>query len=81
MSSTDNRRVIVLNSRTKQILFIASVGAIVIAAMVMIYAILVTPSRQPYRDALAQYQNVYNANLAVMTRGTSLNASTATNEQ
>ena len=81
MSSTVSLRSNLLNSRTKQVLFVVGVIAAVLAVAFMIYAILVTPSRQPYRDALAQYKNVYNANIVVITRGTSLNASGATDEQ
>lgn len=81
MSSTDNPHARLFNSRTKQILFIVGAVLVVLAVAFMIYAILVTPSKQPYRDALAQYKNVYNANVALMTRGTSLNASSATDAQ
>lgn len=70
-----------MNSSTKKSLTIISiVGAIVIAAL-LIYVILMTPARQPYRDALAQYKNVYNANVQLTMRGSSLGASTATDEQ
>lgn len=81
MSSTESPRARLLNSRTKQILFIVGAFVAVLAAVLAVYAILVTPSKQPYRDALAQYRNVYDANVIVMVRGTSLNASSATNEQ
>lgn len=70
-----------MNSSTKKTLtIIGIVGAIIIAAL-LIYAILVTPTKQPYRDALAQYKNVYNANVQLTMRGSSLGASTATDEQ
>lgn len=81
MSSTENPRPRLLNSRTKQILFVVGVIAALLAAMLMIYAILVTPSKQPYRDALAQYRSVYDANVALIVRGTSLNAGKASDEQ
>ncbi len=70
-----------MNSSTKKTLIIIGiVGAILIAAL-LVYAILITPVKQPYRDALAQYKNVYNANVQLTTRGSSLGASTATDEQ
>lgn len=67
--------------RVKRWLFYAIIAAFAVLVLYMIYAILVTPSKQPYRDALAEYQNVYNANVAVISAGSSLNASAATDEQ
>ncbi len=81
MASSNTPFVRLFNSRPKQILFFTGLGLVVLLLAYMIYAILVTPARQPYRDALAQYKNVYNANIAVMTTGSSLNASSATDEQ
>lgn len=81
MASSDKPFVRLLNSRPKQILFFAGLGLAVLLIAFMIYAILVTPARQPYRDALTQYKNVYNANIAVITSGSSLNASSATDTQ
>lgn len=66
---------------SKKVLAYTAIVAAVLIGSFAIYAILVTPSKQPYRDALAQYKNVYNANVAVMVKGTSLNAGTATDEQ
>lgn len=68
-------------SRKKTILLSALGVAIAVGFGIMTYSILVTPSRQPYRDAAAQYKNVYNANIAIMTAGSSLNANSATDEQ
>lgn len=65
----------------KTILFSLGGLALAVGFFCMVYAILVTPSRQPYRTAYAQYKNVYNANIAVITAGSSLNASTATDSQ
>jgi len=67
--------------RAKKWLLFAGISVVVLLGIFMVYAILVTPSKQPYRDALAEYKNVYNANVAVMVAGTSLNASTATDQQ
>lgn len=64
----------------KTLTSIGIVGAVIIAAL-LIYAILVTPAKQPYRDALAQYKNVYNSNVQLTALGSSLGASTATDEQ
>lgn len=70
-----------MNSRTKSILAIAGIiGAILIGAL-LVYGILVTPARQPYRDALTQYQNVGRANAILTAAGASLNASKATGEE
>jgi len=56
------------------------IAAIIIGAL-LIYGILVTPARQPYRDALAQYDNVGRANAVLTAAGSSLNASKATAEE
>jgi hypothetical protein len=40
-----------------------------------------SPTKQPYRDALAQYKNVYNANVAFTNSGAAINAAKATDEQ
>jgi len=70
-----------LSPRVKNILVIVgALGAILVGAL-LIYGILVTPSRQPYRDALAQYQNVGRANAQFTAAGASLNASTASDDQ
>lgn len=69
-----------LDTRAKKIAFFAVLILIVLGAALAIYAILVTPSKQPYRDAQAQYKNVYNANVALIARGASLNAN-SNNEQ
>lgn len=81
MSSTETIRARLFNPRTKKIFIIVGIVIAVLGAAFMVYAIIVTPSRQPYRTALTQYKSVYNANVAVMVKGASLNASTATNEQ
>lgn len=70
-----------LSDRTKNILVvIGGLGAIIIGAL-LIYGILVTPARQPYRDALGQYQNVARANGTLTAAGANLNANTATDEE
>lgn len=70
-----------ISYRTKKVLVVT--GAIVAALLLafMVFAILVTPLRQPYRDALAQYNNVIHAGALLGAAGSSLNASGATDEQ
>ena len=81
MNPTEQKPSTGLSDRTKNMLvIIGSLGAIVIGAL-LIYGILVTPARQPYRDALAQYENVARANGALTAAGASLNANEATDEQ
>jgi hypothetical protein len=70
-----------LSDRTKNMLVIVgTLGAIIIGAL-LIYGILVTPAREPYREALAQYQNVARTNGALTAAGANLNANTASDEQ
>lgn len=70
-----------LSDRTKNMLVIVgTLGAIIIGAL-LIYGILVTPAREPYREALAQYQNVARTNGALTAAGANLNANSATDEQ
>ena len=69
------------SDRAKKILPIIAVALIVLLAAFVAYVLLVTPSKQPYREALSEYKNVYNANLAVINSGKALNASNATNDQ
>ncbi len=70
-----------LSSKTKQILGgIAGVFALLLGA-VLIYSVLVTPERQPYRDALAQYRQVYDANVAFTNAAIALNGAVSTEEQ
>lgn len=56
------------------------IGTIIIGAL-LIYGILITPERQPYRDALAQYENVERVNAVLTAAGANLNANEATAEQ
>lgn len=60
---------------------IAAGALLLLLSSVAIYAILVGPSKQPYRDALAQYRNVYNANVTFTNAGSALNATSASEEQ
>ncbi len=70
-----------LSSKTKQILVgIAGVLALFLSAL-LIYSVLVTPERQPYRDALTQYQQVYEANVAFTNAATALNGTLGSEEQ
>lgn len=69
------------NNRLKKILpIVVAVAALLLGALA-IYAILVGPSKQPYRDALTQYRNVYTANVQFTNSGAAINASGASDEQ
>lgn len=70
-----------MNPTVKKFLPAVIVGALLLLGALAIYAILVGPSKEPYRTAQSQYQNVYNANVAFSNSGASLNASNATDEQ
>jgi hypothetical protein len=61
----------------KTLVIVAALAIVVIGAL-LIYGIIVTPARQPYRDALTQYQNV---NLTLARTNVSINASTASDEE
>lgn len=63
-----------LSSRAKRSLVIIALVGIVVVAALLVYGILVTPARQPYRTALAQYTNV---DIALGNTSINLNASTA----
>ncbi|MGV9002073.1 MAG: hypothetical protein ACOH18_03935 [Candidatus Saccharimonadaceae bacterium] len=81
MNSTETTTRKDMNPRAKYILVIlGSIGAVIIGAL-LVYGILVTPARQPYRDALTQYQNVGRANAMLTASGASLNAGKATGEE
>lgn len=81
MNPTEPKYSTGLSDRTKNMLVIVgTLGAIIIGAL-LIYGILVTPAREPYREALAQYQNVARTNGALTAAGANLNANTATDEQ
>lgn len=81
MKSTSTVRRTGSDASKKTIIIYSILVLAVLVVGFAVYAILVTPSKQPYRDALAQYRNVYNANVALMARGGSLNATTASDEQ
>lgn len=70
-----------MNDRTKKILIGIAVAGIFIVTLLLIYGVLVSPSRQPYQDALTQYKNVGRANAELTAKGASLNASRATDEE
>lgn len=81
MNSTEQKYSTGLSDRTKNMLvIIGSLGAIIIGAL-LIYGILVTPAREPYRDALTQYENVARTNGSLTAAGANLSANTATDEQ
>lgn len=61
----------------KPLVIVLAVGLVVVLAL-LIYGILVTPQRQPYRDALAQYTHV---NTALVQTNIAINASSATDKE
>lgn len=63
---------------TKKPLVIIIAAALVIIGALLVYGIMVTPARQPYRDALAQAQNV---DKALARTNIAFNTSTATDEE
>lgn len=63
---------------SKKTLIVIIAAALAIVCGLLVYGILVTPARQPYRDAQAQFQNVDNA---LARTNISLNASEATDEE
>lgn len=65
----------------KKVLIAASVFILFFAAAFGVYAIMVSPSRQPFRDAATQYQSTYRAVVNVMDKGASINATSASSEQ
>jgi hypothetical protein len=69
------------NPRTKRtILVVLSIGLGLVGAF-FIYAMLIYPTKQPYRDAHAQYLNVKNANIALTESGANINGAGATDQQ
>lgn len=68
-------------TRIKKAIPVIAVIALVLIAVLAVYAIMVGPSKQPYRSALSQYQNVYNANVAFTNAGAGINAGGASNEE
>lgn len=80
MNPTDTPRIRLFDSRKKKIIIFSAMAVAFLGLAFAVYAILVTPQKQPYRDAHAQYKNVYNANVTLIARGGSLNAKNATDE-
>lgn len=68
-------------SSRKKIIPIAVITIAVIVAVVAVYAILVGPSKEPYRQASTQYRNVYSANIALTNAGNSINATAASDQE
>lgn len=64
--------------RTRRILLITGLGAGVLLAAVLIYTVFVSPQRQPYRDALAQYEQVSVSNDRLSIAGNNLKANDPT---
>ncbi len=69
------------DTRGKKITFFVVLAVILVGSVLAVYSILKTPEKQPYRDAQAQYKNVYNANVAFMARGNQLNADSDNEQQ
>lgn len=67
--------------RTKKVFGSLLAIGLILAGALFIYAQLMSPAKQPYRDALTQYKNVYSANVAFTNSGAAINASKATDEQ
>lgn len=63
---------------SKKTLVVIIAAALAVICVLLVYGILVTPARQPYRDAQAQFQNVDNA---LGRTNISLNASEASDEE
>lgn len=63
---------------SKKTLVVIISAALAIICGLLVYGILVTPARQPYRDAQAQFQNVDNA---LARTNISLNAGEASDEE
>lgn len=70
-----------MNDRTKKILATVGIIGVIIIGALLIYGILVSPARQPYRDAYDQYKSVGRANATLTAAGSALNAGTATDTQ
>ncbi len=70
-----------ISNKTKKTIAIVAVVLIVVVAVLLVYAAVVYPSKQPYRNALAQYDNVGRANATLTAAGSSLNASNATDQE
>lgn len=80
MDSTDISTSRLFNSRKNKIIATLVAAAVLLGVGLLFYSIAVGPSKQPYRTALTQYKNVYNANINLITLGGSLNSGTATDE-
>lgn len=65
-------------SLLKKVFVITSAAGVLIIGGLLIYGVIITPARQPYREALSQYERV--SNLLAQTN-VSLNANTATDEE
>lgn len=70
-----------LSPRTKKILGSIIAAGVLLAGALFIYAVLVGPSKEPYREALNQYVNVKDTKVVFMTQGSQLGAGSATSEQ
>ncbi len=70
-----------LNTRSKKIIAGVIALGFVLLVVLFVYAALVYPTKQPYRDAYAQYLNVKNANISLTEKGASINGAGATSQQ
>lgn len=78
-TQTKNRKKVPLGAK-KTLVIIGGVVVLLLFAF-LTYNVLITPYKQPYRDALSQYKNVYNANITFSNSGAALSSSTATEQQ
>lgn len=62
----------------KRILAYALFILALVAGALMIYGVIIYPTKQPYRDAKAAYQTVYNDNITFTQKGMAMNATKAT---
>jgi hypothetical protein len=76
---TKNHKKVRLGAK-KAFAIIGGAAALLLFAF-LTYNVLITPYKQPYRDALSHYKNVYNANVAFSNSGAALSSSTATEQQ
>ncbi len=81
MSQLSDIKATATRSQTKRSLPYIAAAVLGLVTIFMVYAAFVSPSKQPYRDAAAKYQAVYNANVAFTEAGTALGTSTATDQQ
>lgn len=81
MSLVSELKVTLSGPRAKRILPYGAGVLVLLLTALAVYAAAVSPSKAPYREALAKFQNVYDANVAFTNAGAATGATTATDEQ